>query len=611
MKKLLFFLSLVLAAPAFADIIPTSRTIDWSQAGIPGGIPSANWPVAATLSPGGGTDDSVTIQNAINAAPTGSVIVLNPGIYKLHRSSKVCQGKLDDGSGGVYQAGLCLDKSVVLRGAGPNQTTLQYGDGANIISLGRTYLSSSQTAYINITSGAAKGSTQITLASTSGIYAGSYLTITQLNPADPADGNPLVNTTGNNGLCSYCGHDNPSKAMAQINRVMAVNGNTLTLERPLYFDYINTPQVFKLTMVENAGLENLRVQSTVSSGSGVVFKNINLESCAHCWVHNIQSDWAVDRAHIYLSDVYGSEISNNYVYEAYSHNAGLAYAIYLEFRGSENLIQNNIIRKARHSMVNVGGSGNVWAYNYILDPYMGEYRNTLPESVTHGAHPYMNLFEGNSTPNIEFDFTHGSGSHNTLFRNYVNLMSANPDGGSMTGSLFALNFAYFNNYMNVFGNAIGPYGSACTASSYEINANTSQSASIYKFGYYDDGGGSSPNPTLSAKVGKTVLRGGNWDCKTNTVIWSNNVPSGSLVYTYLSQQTLPDSLYLTSKPNWFGSAAWPPIDPASSTKVNKNPAQLCYESVPKNGGIFNPKFCYEGQVTPEIPAAPTNLRVLP
>jgi hypothetical protein len=610
MKKLLLFISLVFALPAFADIIPPNRTIDWSHAGILGGIPSVNWPIAATLSPSGGIDDSVDIQNAINAAPAGSVVLLNPGTYKLHRSSKVCQGKADDGSGGVYQAGLCLtDKSVVLRGASPKQTILQYGDGANIISMGRTALSASQVVFINITAGATKGSTQITLQSVSGITIGSYLTITQTNPID-TDGNPLVNSSGYNG-CSYCGHDIPNKVMDQIDRVIAVNGNTLTLERPLYVDYTNSPQAFKLTMVENVGLENLRVQSTTSSGSGGIYKNINLESCGHCWVHNVESDWAVDRSHIYLSDVYGSEISNNYVYEGYNHNSGLNYAIYIEFRGSENIIQNNIIRKARHSMINVGGSGNVWGYNVIVDPYMGEYHNSLPENNSHGAHPYMDLFEGNVTPNIELDNTHGSNSHNTLFRNYVNLISTNPDTGNpMTGSLFAINLAYFSNYENVLANVIGPYGSACTASSYEINANASQSSSIYKFGYYDDGGTSSPNSSLSAKVGQTVLRGGNWDCKTNAVIWSNNVPSGSLVSTYLSQQTLPNSLYLTSKPIWFGSAAWPSIDPASSTKVNKNPAQLCYENGPKSGGAFDPKSCYEGQVIPLILTAPTNLRVL-
>jgi hypothetical protein len=90
---LLFGFSAYLSAQSF---IPSSRTVDWTHAGIPGGIPDANWPVYKTLSPSGGSDDSVAIQNAINAAPAGSVIVLNAGTYKLHRSSTVCQGKSDD-----------------------------------------------------------------------------------------------------------------------------------------------------------------------------------------------------------------------------------------------------------------------------------------------------------------------------------------------------------------------------------------------------------------------------------------------------------------------------------------------------------------------------------
>jgi hypothetical protein len=592
-----------LPAPVAEAQIPASRSVDWSHAGIPGGIPSASWPIYQTLSPSGGADDSVAIQNAINAAPAGSVIRLNAGTYTLHRASTVCQGKSDDYGSGVYEAGLCLtDKSVVLRGAGPDQTILRYGDGANIVSMGRTYLSSSQVAFIPITSGATKGSTQITLQSASGVVPGSYLVVTQTNPLD-TDGNPLVNNVGYTGSCSGCGHNLPNNVMAQIVRVSAVSGNLVTTERPLYFNYTNSPQAYKLPMIENIGLENLRLQSTASSGTGIVFKNINLEACARCWVTNVESDMAVDRSHIYLSDVYGSEISDNYLNDGYNHNSGETYAVYLEFRASENLIQNNIIRKARHSTILSGTSGNVFGYNYLLDSYEGEYQNSLPEKNTHAAHPYMNLWEGNVTSNMEFDFAHGSGSHNTLFRNDLNLTSTNPGTGTpMTGGLFAVTVAYFNNYENVLGNVIGPYGSSCPAVTYEINADASQSASIYKLGYYDDGGTSSPNAALSAKVGQTILRGGNWDCKSNSVVWSSNVPSGSLVSTYLGQQVLPDSLYLSSKPNWFtvSGAVWPPIDPSASTKVNKIPAQICYENGPKIGRAFNPSSCYS-TVAPQPP----------
>ena len=210
---------------------------------------------------------------------------------------------------GVYEAGLCLtDKWVVLRGSGPNQTILQYGDGANIISMGTTYLSHSNVAFINVTAGASKGSTSLTLASTSGINVGSYIVVTQLNPTDPADGNLLATVSGYTGDCNSCGHDIPTKVMTQIDKVTNIAGNVLTLDRPLYFDYTNSPQAYHLPMIENVGLENLRVQGMASSGTTITFKNINLEACAHCWVHNVESDMAVDRSHIDLSDVYGSEI---------------------------------------------------------------------------------------------------------------------------------------------------------------------------------------------------------------------------------------------------------------------------------------------------------------
>jgi hypothetical protein len=596
-------------AQGISGFLPSTRTVDWTHAGIPGGIPSGNWPIAATLSPSGSADDSVAIQKAIKAAPAHSVVLLNPGTYKIHRSSTVCSGYSDDYASGDYEAGLCIPGGVALRGSGPDKTIIEYGDGANIVSLGQTYLSSSQVVFIPITAGGQKGSTQITLQSAAGIVAGSYLVVTQQNPTD-SDGNPLVNTSGYTGSCSACGHDLTNYAMTQIVRVTAVSGNVVTTERPLYFTYNNSPAVYKLPMVENAGLENLRLLPTASSGTGVVFKNINLEACAHCWVHNVESDMAVDRSHIYLSDVYGSEISNNYVYDGYSHNSGETYSIYLEFRNSENLIQNNIIRKARHSTVMNGGSGNVFGYNYMFDSYMGEYPNSLAETNTHGAHPYMNLWEGNVTSNVEFDFAHGSGSHNTLFRNYIDLTSTNPSTGSnMTSAIFGVAIAYYNNYENVVGNVLGESGSTCTAGSYEIDADASQNPSIFKLGYYDDGGTSTPNASLSAKVKNTLVRGGNWDCKTNAVIWSTNIPSGGgTASTYLVQQTLPASLYLSGKPSWFGGTAWPPIDPVASTRVSNIPAETCYNNGPKTGAAFNPTACYGSGTVVSPPAAPTNLK---
>jgi hypothetical protein len=284
----------------------------------------------------------------------------------------------------------------------------------------------------------------------------------------------------------------------------------------------------------------------------------------------------------------------------------------LEFRNSEDLIQNNIIRLGRHATPESGGSGNVYAYNYELNDYMGEYHNSLPETETHGANPYMNLWEGNVTPNWEFDYAHGSSDHNTMFRNYVNMTNLDPDNGKpMTGGLIALNIAYYGDYENIVGNAFGPYGSACNAIAYETDADAAETDGvIYQLGYYDDGGSASPNLTLSAKVGQTVLRGGNWDCVTKSVVWSSNVPKGSLASSYLASAALPNSLVFSAAPSYFAAtgAVWPPINTAASTIVNPIPAQICYNSGPINslGGGFNPSACYSGSAAPQ-PAAPANL----
>ena len=63
---------------------------------------------------------------------------------------------------------------------------------------------------------------------------------------------------------------------------------------------------------------------------------------------------------------------------------------------------------------------------------------------------------------------------------------------------------------------------------------------------WDDG---SPHPESDPKVKPTTLRDGNFDYVTNTVKWDTTA------------QTLPNSLYLTSKPAFFGSLTWPWVDP--------------------------------------------------
>src|SRR5262249_59966409 len=110
---LLFLLSLPpggLCAQNWSGIIAPSRAIDWTTAGVVGGIPTRTQ-ICSTLSPGATAPD---INSAIANCPAGQVVFLNAGTYNLT-------------SGIVFNN----KSNVTLRGAGPNQTFLVFTGGGN------------------------------------------------------------------------------------------------------------------------------------------------------------------------------------------------------------------------------------------------------------------------------------------------------------------------------------------------------------------------------------------------------------------------------------------------------------------------------------------------
>src|SRR5205807_9206157 len=111
MKRLLICLMLLSAAPLaihaqqWSGIIDSGRAVDWSNAGIPGGIPNRT-SICATLNPGASADQ---INSAIAACPGGQVVYLSAGTYNLS-------------SGIVFSA----KSNVTLRGAGASLTFLVF-----------------------------------------------------------------------------------------------------------------------------------------------------------------------------------------------------------------------------------------------------------------------------------------------------------------------------------------------------------------------------------------------------------------------------------------------------------------------------------------------------
>src|SRR5881409_992710 len=92
-------------AQPWSGVLDPSRAIDWSKAGVTGGIPNRTISCAA-LNPGA---TAAQINNAIAACPGGQVVRLNAGTYNL--------------SDGIDFSGT---NNVTLRGAGPDKTILKF-----------------------------------------------------------------------------------------------------------------------------------------------------------------------------------------------------------------------------------------------------------------------------------------------------------------------------------------------------------------------------------------------------------------------------------------------------------------------------------------------------
>jgi hypothetical protein len=95
-------------------------------------------------------------------------------------------------------------------------------------------------------------------------------------------------------------------------------------------------------------------------------------------------------------------------------------------------------------------------------------------------------------------------------------------------------------------------------------------------GWTYSGGGWNPtvfmlgwgNYGVDAGVANTSILNGNYDYLTQSIKWDANDTT----------HFLPDSLYLSQTPAFFGSRAWPWITPDGSTQLQTLPAKARYDA---------------------------------
>ena len=526
--KFLLFVILITAIPFIGSsqtyTLPAARSVTWQgNVGVSGDIP-ARTTIYTTLSSSGGNDASA-IQTAINNCPAGHVVKLNAGTFNVSSQITVTSG-------------------VTLRGAGMGSTIIKGTAGMTgvcVVRIGSGYTLGSS---FSITGGLTKGSTTITTGSAAhGWSVGDVILIDQLN--NPSDDPPVTNVGGGD-PCTWCGRTSGTRSLGQLAKVSAVpTSTTATLEIPLYWNYDAglSPQATKLSgITKDAGIENLSIDNSLSvnsnqSGSG---GTIVLTGASNCWLLNVEGIY-LQETMMRIKGVYRNTIRNCKFHEAVYGSS--KYGMWLNPYSSANLIENNQIYNVGSGvLINGATSGNVFAYNSIAnlhDPTVPNWNKSA--FAFHGGHPIMNLMEGNYLQGrITADNVWGSSSHNTFFRNRTTLT---PD---KTGAPWDFDFQVNGRYYNVVGNVAGTVGVEIV---YELNNVTlTGQAATFRLGYGSDGDGSPSGNDPNVKA--TLLRHGNWDSYNQTTLWNGT-----------DNHVLPNSLYLSSEPSWWGSCPWPAIGP--------------------------------------------------
>jgi hypothetical protein len=544
-----------------ADCPANCRQIPWkagSDLWNGGTLPNYAQVTCTGLAGNGTTNDGPAIQACINSASANTAVFIPAGVYLVNTN-------------------LNLKSKVALRGAKPSGPPfLPAGDGsATTFQLGGngqvSFNSGSLGSNVGIASGYTKGSTSIVMNAGHGFANGDWIIVSE-NP----DTSIPVTKTGDIGNCTWCGENDGVHLMAQIVQAASVSGNDVTLGRPLYYTFQAglSPVARKINFgVSKAGLENIRLDGSSADHPAFIYMRYSLFN----WVEGVETyhaGSASKASHVESEWSYGSEIRDNYLHHGRNSSSDRNYGIAFLFINSDHKVENNILRNHRHSTdFEGGGSGIAVLYNYIDDDYTDDLSYLGSARANHGAHPYMNLYEGNIYSHITADSYWGSSSHNVFFRNWLwgdETQSADVPQKPQAYGAIPLDVWYNQNYYAFVGNVLGVTGKWLNPNwlNYTIrNSNCSGTIAIYNFGCDSNG-------KYSSTTNATAINHGNYDFETLGVgYWEGGL-----------NHTLKSSMYYSSKPAFVGGCAWPVFGPDLIPITNMLPAKARFEGDSSCGG---------------------------
>ena len=150
------------------------------------------------------------------------------------------------------------------------------------------------------------------------------------------------------------------RAQAQMVKVTAISGNTVTISPALYMPNwrpSQSPQAFwgnSNSTVRNDGVEGLTVDNTSNTSGNR--SNIYLIWCYDCWIKNVKS-LNSDRNHVWLYQSAHVTVRDSYFYGTL-HAASQSYGVE-SFLSADNLVENNIFQHITAPTVTDNTEGTV------------------------------------------------------------------------------------------------------------------------------------------------------------------------------------------------------------------------------------------------------------
>ncbi|WP_244423250.1 glycoside hydrolase family 55 protein [Bradyrhizobium sp. ORS 375] len=607
-------------------MLPADRMVAWTPGLMSaGGIPNRT-AIYRTLSPSG-RDDSSAIQAALLAAPAGQVVLLGPGTFTVSEPLLINRPVTLRGSGAgvtrlVKPNGARARTSAVIPGTSGILTPVDPAsysyDAKPVVIVGPSRWNNGpdSAASQSLLADGARGATTVTLASTANLKVGDVVLIDEASgaswqgtpagfpaaakvwqgdrvawnmhlPVQPGDDNANANAAGpydqSPGALprSMSWFARTDRAIAEIKEIAAVSPGAVTFTSPLMISYRTSHQA-QLTPystdpnsgghaannrdihVARIGIEDL---SIVGGADGA----LRFETAAYSWAKSIEvTQWLGEG--VAINNSFRVELRDSFIHAgAWPEPGGAGYALSLAWGSSEVLIENNILVDVCKNMVfRSAGAGTVVGYNYADDSFDFDNPGWVEVGInaSHMAGPHHVLFEGNLSHNADSDYTHGNAIYLTFFRNHLTGQRQRFVDRSGVRTVGLAYGSWWDSFVgNVLGRPGGMNGWAYDDPSMRANAARWRQGgigNIWMLGYDPERWTMAPDPKTLA----TVIRSGNFDYLTHQVVWTDDLPA----------QLLPASLYLRTKPGFFGTHPWPWVDPTADTKLHVLPAKERFDA---------------------------------